>query len=65
MVNIVYENNKESRFKRLIKVYKNNTYNYLEFGFEGKYIHTKFETLSEEELEDISEDYENDDLFSI
>lgn len=57
--------NLSTAFKKSKKVYKNNTYNYLEFGFEGKYIHTNFDRLPSDELSDISEDYESEDLFSI
>ncbi len=52
--------NLDTAFKTSKRVYKSNTFNYIEFGFEGKYIHTNFDRLSEYELEEISEDYEND-----
>lgn len=54
--------NLDTAFKMSKKVYKSNTYNYLEFGFEGKYIHTNFDRLSEEDLEEISDDYESDNI---
>lgn len=53
--------NLDTAFKMSKRVYGQNTFNYLEFGFDYKYIHTNFDRLSKYDLKEISEEYDSDD----